>query len=79
MKSSKELFTSKDSTERKKKELELFKSILGFANSFDPTGISGLIKTFTHDTCLAEEDLTDPLLYVKNEYSAKVKITRTDG
>jgi hypothetical protein len=39
----------------------------------------GLIKTFTHDTCLAEEDLTDPLLYVKNEYSAKVKITRTDG
>ncbi len=38
-----------------------------------------MIAAFSHDTCLAEEDLTDPVKEIKNEYTAKVKISRIDG
>jgi hypothetical protein len=38
-----------------------------------------MIASFSYDTCVAEEDLIDPVKEIKNEYSAKVKISRIDG
>jgi hypothetical protein len=43
--------TKSDQLYKNSKKKEIVKSMLTFANNFDPSGITGIIAAFIHDDC----------------------------